>query len=126
MVEIAWQDPPARSSTRGTNYGPFIDELKKNPGKWGRITTEWKTSSAPAAFRQKGCETTTRRNKDKKTWTVFARYPLPEPRQKPAAQQAVEQAVKKGTALVPPANDFGLKRFQEQRAARGVPAEGRH
>ncbi len=126
MVEILWQDPPARTGGTGINYEPYIDELKKNPGKWGLINAEWKTSSAPAVFRQKGCETTTRRNKGKKTWSMYARFPLPEPRPKPAAQQKVADAIQKGTALVPPANDFGLKRFQEQRAARGVPAEGRH
>ncbi len=133
MVEIIWQDPPTRGGGTGINYDPVIDELKKNPGRWGLINTEWKTSAAPAAFRQQGCETTTRRNKGKKTWSVFARYPLPAAKQQSAAQQEVKKAIQNGTALVPPpskpattpGDDLGLKRFREERAARGVPPEGR-
>ena len=128
MVEITWQDPPPKNSRSGINYEPIIDELKKHPGKWGLINAEWAASSAPAVFRQKGCETTTRRNKGKDTWSFYARYPLPEPRPQTALQQRIKTSVEKGTALTPPpaakvrpANDMGLTKFLDDRRARGVP-----
>lgn len=107
MVEIEWQDPPARAAGRGNDYSSTIDALKANPGKWALVIKDWKTTAAPAAFRQAGCEATTRRNADKKTWSVYVRFPQAAPKARADAGQAqkrpVDQAVRNGTALKPPA-----------------------
>lgn len=134
MVEIVWQDPPSRSGGRSADYDLVIESLKAHPGRWALITADWKTSVAPTAFRQQGCETTTRRNKDEKgtakSWSVYARCPIKAPPVS-AAKVQVEKAIATGTALKPPPpviprkqaspNDFGLSKFVEDRRARGVP-----
>lgn len=104
MTELVWQDPPPRR--KGTSsYAAEIEVLKANPGKWAVITTAWKTTSAPAALRQAGCETTTRRNPGPdQAWTVYARFPVAAPKVRADAGQAqtkVQQAVSRGTALTP-------------------------
>jgi len=81
MVEIlSWQDPPTRNPGRGNDYSKVIEQLKAKPGQWALVIKDWKTTAAPAAFRQAGCETTTRRNEDGKTWSVFVRYPNGDPK----------------------------------------------
>ena len=130
-----WQDPPRGRGGRSLNYGALIEALQSNPGRWALIANDWRTSAGPAAFRQNGCEVTTRRNKDdkdgEKTWSVYARYPiktLP-----PSPEKArVDAAVATGTALKPapapaprrgsvaPANDMGLSKFLADRRARGA------
>lgn len=154
MVEIKWQDPPTARKKRG-EYEAIITVLKQNPGKWALISTVWRHNSAPDAFRKQGCEVTTRKNKDGKTWSVFARCPISKdhPARIPTATEvekaAVQKAIQTGTALKPPApatdrrpvpvsvgeaqaraavrpaNDFGMESFRAARAARGVPAEGK-
>lgn len=110
MVEIKWQDPPAKNTGRGNDYSKTIETLKANPGKWALVISDWKTTAAPAAFRQAGCEATTRRNADKKTWSVFVRYPVKEPKVRTDAghgkKSEVEQEVATGTALRPPAHSL--------------------
>jgi hypothetical protein len=134
MVEIVWQDPPSRG---GKGYELVIEALKQNPGKWALINPKWKTSAAPAAFRQNGCEATTRKNDDGKTWSFYARSPIPKAQPRPAApapddKAAVQRAVQTGTALIPPppavprpkvgeeppAADPGLSKYLEARRAR--------
>ena len=135
MEEIVWQDPPKGRGGRSLNYAVLIETLKAHPGRWALIANDWKTSAGPAAFRQNGCEVTTRRNKDdkdgEKTWSIYARYPIkvipPSP-----AKARVENAIATGTALKPPgpraprkgtpapANDMGLSSFLAQRRARGA------
>ncbi|AYN59042.1 hypothetical protein PBI_RYAN_52 [Arthrobacter phage Ryan] len=147
MVEIIWQDPPPRKAGAQGAYAQLIEALKKNPGRWALVSKDWKTSSPPAAFRQAGCEATCRRNADKKSWSIYARY-APKGRipADPATQAAtpaapkkdskaaVQKAVAAGTALRPPApavprrtsaatpppNDFGLAKFRADREARGA------
>ncbi|QAY16096.1 hypothetical protein SEA_ELESAR_45 [Arthrobacter phage Elesar] len=145
MVEITWQDPPpARGAATGGRYEQIIEALRKHPGRWALITSDWKTSSAPAAFRQNGCQATTRANEGKKTYSVYARFPTPKESQpaaaapsaaSPAPKTKVEKAIATGTALkpppaaappkrpstpAPPANDFGMAKFRADRAARGA------
>jgi hypothetical protein len=135
MVEIVWQDPPSRG---GKGYEQIIEALKQNPGKWALVNPKWKTSAAPAAFRQHGCEATTRKNDDGKTWSFYARSPMPKAQPRPAApspaddKAAVHRAVQTGTALIPPppviprpkvgeeppAEDPGLSKYLEARRAR--------
>lgn len=107
MAEISWQDPPAKNTGRGNDYSKTIETLKANPGKWALVIKDWKTTAAPAAFRQAGCEATTRRNADRKTWSVYVRYPEAAPKVRADAGQRREspatQAVAAGTALKPPA-----------------------
>jgi hypothetical protein len=154
MVEIKWQDPPTIRQRPGA-YDDVIAVLKQNPGKWALISEDWKTSAGPAAFKQQGCEATTRKNTDGKTWSVFARCPISKehPARIPTATEVekakVQKAVQTGTALKPPApaadrspvpvsvggaqarggvrpaNDFGMESFRAARAARGFPAEGK-
>lgn len=142
MVEIMWQDPPTRRQRPG-EYESAIAELKKHPGRWALISAEWKTAHAPNAFRQAGCEITSRRNKDAedgtKSWSVYARFPLRKPsaeeaKAAAAEKAAVQKAVKTGTALTPPpkavvrtqpvevrpGNDMGLTKFLADRRARGA------
>lgn len=133
MVEIVWQDPPKSRNGRAINYAAVIESLKANPGRWALISADWKTSAGPAAFRQNGCDVTTRRNKDdkgdEKTWSVYARYPVKVVPPSPAKAR-VDTAIATGTALKPPApavrqsrppaNDMGLSSFLEQRRARGA------
>jgi hypothetical protein len=107
MAELLWQDPPPKHSNRGNDYSATIEELKANPGKWALVLPEWKTSAAPAAFRQAGCEATTRQNKDKKAYSVYARYPAAAaPKTRADAghgrKSATAQAVSNGTALKQP------------------------
>lgn len=107
MTELVWQDPPPRR-TDLDSYASEIEALKTNPGKWALITKTWKTTAAPAAFKQAGCEVTVRRNRGTaaKTWTVYARFPLAEPKVRADAGVArgkVQHAVSTGTALQPPA-----------------------
>lgn len=136
MVELTWQDPPRRSGGKGSDYDLVIESLKANPGRWAQVSADWKTSAAPAAFRQNGCEVTTRRNKatdGEKTWSVYARCPV---KVTPVSEDKlkVDKAIATGTALTPPAlapprrqgstppaNDFGLSKFVADRRARGVP-----
>lgn len=133
MVELNWQEPPSRSK-RGQSYESIIEELKKHPGQWALITSELRSSAAPAAFRQAGCEATTRRNKDKakdgaKTWSVWARYPdskatpasSPVPTD-PSRKEAVNRAIETGTALTPPpeTTDPSLNKYLQERRARGA------
>lgn len=148
MAVLKWQDPPSKQTGTSGNYDADIEELKRNPGRWALIKEDWKTSSPPGAFRQNRCEVTTRRNKDGKTWKVYARFPLARQRAAEAppipvnAEQAkVREAIKSGTALTPPpaapkrqappaaavapANDFGMDAWKAARAARGVPPEGK-
>lgn len=140
MVEIKWQDPPSRGGGTGVNYDPIIETLKQNPGRWALISDEWKTTAPPSAFKQRGCEATARRNKGSKTWSVYARYPGPKAAAAAPDQDKarVREAVKSGTALVPPpaaaprrpapapaaavrpANDMGLSKFLADRRARGA------
>lgn len=139
MAELLWQDPPARNSARGNDYTETIETLKAHPGRWALVLKEWKTSAAPAAFRQAGCQATTRQNKgkDQKTYSVYARYPAEPAKARADAGQArksqVAQAVSNGTALKPPAkpgpkkqappapaNDMGLSKFLADRRARGA------
>lgn len=134
MVEIVWQDPPSRG---GKGYEHFIEALKQNPGKWALVSPDWKTTAPPSAFRQNGCEATARKNVDGKTWSVYARAPIPKGQPRPAAppadsKPAVQRAVQTGTALVPPtpavprpkvgeeppAADPGLSNYLEKRRAR--------
>lgn len=153
MVEIVWQDPPTKRQRPG-EYDDLIAVLKQNPGKWALISKDWKTPSAPAAFRQQGCEATNRKNKDGTTWSVYARCPISKahPARTPTATEvekaAVTKAIQTGTALTPPpapvrravpvsvgeaqaraagvaANDFGMAKFRADRAARGVPPDGK-
>lgn len=145
MVELKWQDPPSRRGDYGQDYGAVIEALKQRPGQWALISDSWKTSAQPAAFRQNGCEATTRKNKGSKTWSVYARFPLAKTgaAAQPAATASqsdekakVRQAVQSGTALTPPpaaprraaqpaasvrpANDMGLSKFLADRRARGA------
>jgi hypothetical protein len=142
MVEIVWQDPPTRRQRPG-EYEATIAELKKHPGRWALIASDWKTAHAPNAFRQAGCEITARRNKDTKggvkSFSVFARFPQPKLNQAQvmaaaAEKSAVRKAVQTGTALTPPppvvpraqpgqvrpANDMGMTKFLADRRARGA------
>ena len=131
---IVWQDPPTARTRRGINYDTVIESLKANPGRWALVIQDWRTSSGPAAFRQKGCDMTTRRNKDPegadKTWSVFVRYPVKVVPPSPSKVR-VENAIATGTALKPPApavprqsrppaNDMGLSSFLAERRARGA------
>jgi hypothetical protein len=148
-MELEWMNPPSRRSDT-TEYEPIVELLKQNPGKWARIRKDWKTTSGPTGLRNSGCEVTTRRNADKKTWSVYARWPLTKAKAteqgaeaKPKAvappapdtKEAVHQAIATGTALRPPApalpkrqvpaepapaNDFGIAKFRADRAARGA------
>lgn len=153
MVEITWQDPPTRRQRPG-EHDELIAVLKQNPGKWALISKDWKTNTSPAVFKQQGCEATTRKNKDGKTWSVYVRCPVSKahPARIPTATEvekaAVQKAIQTGTALKPPppavprravpvsvgeaqaraeakpANDFGMAKFRADRAARGVRPEG--
>lgn len=141
MVELTWQDPPSRRGSLHGTYEPIIEALKENPGRWALVMDNWKTSSPPAAFKQKGCEATARRNEGSKTWSVYARFPRPKattpaaPAPGAADKAKVRQAIQSGTALTPPppapkkgspaANaagvaDMGLSKFLADRRARGV------
>ena len=148
MVELKWQDPPSRSgAASGMAWQAVIEELKRNPGRWALVTDKWKTSVAPAAFRQQGCERTTRKNTDGKTYSVYARFPRPTAAASPAApakaaeKAKVKEAIRTGTALTPPpaaprppkaveastpapevrpVNDMGLSKFLADRRARGA------
>lgn len=107
MTELVWQDPPPRRKD-ANSYAAEIEALKANPGKWALITKDWKTSSAPSAFKQAGCETTSRRNPGTdKSFSVYARFPLAAPKVRADAGIArtskVQQAVSSGTALQPAA-----------------------
>lgn len=137
-VQLEWQDPPQRTGGTGAQYDQVIATLKQHPGRWARVLKDWRTSSGPAAFRQQGCEMTTRRNADRKNWSVYARWPMPKTQPAPKEKAAVQRAVATGTALTPPppvmpkkaaapapANDFGIGKFRADREARGVPPEGR-
>ncbi|MDN4645379.1 hypothetical protein [Arthrobacter sp. PsM3] len=146
MVELTWQDPPSRRGGTSADYDAVIEVLKENPGKWALISAEWKTTTPPSAFKQNGCEATARRNKDSKTWSVYARFPRPKTQPAPTAKvdaekAQVRQAIQTGTALTPPpaaapkrpapaaepvrpSNDMGMSQFLAARRARGVPPEG--
>lgn len=88
MAEIlSWQDPPTRNPGRGNDYSKIIEQLKAKPGQWALVIKDWKTTAAPAAFRQAGCEATTRRNADKKTWSVYVRFPAAGPKVRADAGQ---------------------------------------
>lgn len=104
MTELVWQDPPPRRKDI-SSYAAEIEALKAHPGKWAMITETWKTTAPPAAFKQAGCETTSRRNSGpEKTWTVYARFPVTEPKVRAdagVARAKVQQAVSHGTALTP-------------------------
>lgn len=148
MIELQWQDPPSRRADHA-QYDPIIETLQQHPGRWALVVKDWKTTAGPSAFKQRGCEMTTRRNSDKKTWSVYVRWPLPKgkaaaqvtPAPDTSEKAAIAKAVATGTALKPPPpvlprrkalaepappNDFGLAKFRADRAARGVPAEGSH
>lgn len=145
MVEIVWQDPPARNKDSKYQYQQIIDELKKNPGRWALVVPEWSTSVAPSPLKKAGCETTTRFNgKDAKTWSVYARWPEKQPDKaappaavkRSAGKEAVDKAIATGTALKPPANanlaqktivendPGGLNKYLAGRRARGAPMTG--
>ena len=100
-------EDPAIFNPAAFDAGAIIETLKANPGKWALVISNWKTTAAPAAFRQAGCEATTRRNEDKKPWSVYVRYPLKEAKVRTDAGQTRKSqevpAVAAGTALRPPA-----------------------
>lgn len=147
MVEIVWQDPPTPRQRPG-EYDEVIAVLKKNPGRWALISKDWRTNSAPSVFKQKGCQTSNRKNAAGKSWSLYVRFPASNnvPAPKPDEGKAkVREAIQTGTALTPPpasprrpapapvppeptgpVNDFGMTAFRAARAARGVPPEGKH
>ena len=107
MAEIlSWQDPPTRNPGRGNDYSKIIEQLKAKPGQWALVIKDWKTTAAPAAFRQAGCEATTRRNADKKTWSVYVRFPAGGPKVRADAGQGRKtdtgQSATPGAAVQPP------------------------
>lgn len=106
MTELTWQDPPSRTGGKTRAWEPVVEQLKANPGKWALVAEDWTYSAPPAAFRQAGCEATARRNKAengaKKTWSIYARYPVKKSPAPSPAKAQVEKAANNGTALTPP------------------------
>ena len=77
-MEIQWEDPPEGIGRgRYDRTSPVLAALKGNPGRWAKVASGRKSSSAGTTFRKKGCEVQTHRESDG-TYTVWARWPMAE------------------------------------------------
>ena len=71
--ELIWEDPPA--DARG--YGNDLKRraMKDHPGKWLLYRSDTKDGTAASRLKDKGFEAVSRRNPDKKTFSIYARWP---------------------------------------------------
>ena len=79
---LRWEVPPAPNRKKGA-YSDLVAELKKNPGKWARVDTLTKATSAyhlASTLRESGLEATAREIPNTaegeafRRWGVWARW----------------------------------------------------
>jgi len=72
---VQWfEDVPA--ADRKTKIAEFVEILKTKPGTWALYSHEYKNGASANSFKKRypGTEWKSRRNDDKKTYSLYARY----------------------------------------------------
>ena len=82
--DLVWEAPPEKK--RRTKYGPIVEELKKNQGRWARVRVVGQASSGwsvrksllTAAGNDEALEVVTGKIDGEDNYAVWARYRTPE------------------------------------------------
>lgn len=95
--EMIWEDPgPARVGRPGDSHlRQVLAELQKHPGRWAKVAESKANGGQGSWWKKQGCESTTRRDRERGVTATYARWPEPDPNDpQPAAAPAerVERA----------------------------------
>ena len=89
--EMIWEDPrPARVGRPGDSHlRQVLAELQKHPGRWAKVHESKANGGQGSWWKEKGCEATTRRDRERGVTMTNARWPEPDPNDpRPAAAPA--------------------------------------
>ena len=92
--EMIWEDPgPARVGRPGdSRLRQMLAELQKHPGRWAKVHESKANGGQGSWWKEKGCEATTRRDRERGVTMTYARWPEPEPNDPQPAAAPEERA----------------------------------
>lgn len=95
--EMIWEDPgPARVGRPGdSRLRQMLAELQKHPGRWAKVHESKANGGQGSWWKEKGCEATTRRDRERGVTATYARWPAPgldDPQPAAASDERVERA----------------------------------
>lgn len=70
---MKWEEPPAPAHSTAAQIEAEVRELKANPGRWALVREGMASTGATMPWKERGCETTSRKNAEGRV-DVWARW----------------------------------------------------
>ncbi|KYK00819.1 MULTISPECIES: hypothetical protein [unclassified Micrococcus] len=131
--EMIWEDPgPARVGRPGdSRLRQMLAELQKHPGRWAKVHESKANGGQGSWWKEKGCEATTRRDRERGVTMTYARWPEPDlddPQPAAASDERAERAAQPAPPApaqeptAPPAQEPTAEPAQEPAQVEPAPA----